>query len=67
MIAVIFEVWPAEGERDHYLGLAAALKPELETIDGFLSIERFEKFCRAGQASLTVLLARRGGGRQLAQ
>ncbi|MEO8927120.1 MAG: antibiotic biosynthesis monooxygenase [Caulobacteraceae bacterium] len=42
MIAVIFEVWPAEGERDHYLALAAALHAELDTIDGFLSIERFQ-------------------------
>ena len=41
MIAVIFEVWPAHGETQHYLDLAAALKPQLEGIDGFLSIERF--------------------------
>ncbi len=42
MIAVIFEVWPAEGHTQHYLDLAAALRPELEGIDGFLSIERFQ-------------------------
>ena len=42
MIAVIFEVWPAEGHRQHYLDLAAALRPELDQIDGFLSIERFQ-------------------------
>ena len=42
MIAVIFEVWPAEGHRQHYLDLAAALRAELGTIDGFLSIERFQ-------------------------
>ena len=41
MIAVIFEVWPTPGETQHYLDLAAALKPQLEDIDGFLSIERF--------------------------
>lgn len=41
MIAVIFEVWLAEGETQHYLDLAAALRPELERIDGFLSVERF--------------------------
>ena len=41
MIAVIFEVWPAEGEAGRYLDLAAALRPELERIDGFLSVERF--------------------------
>ncbi|MBU8537778.1 antibiotic biosynthesis monooxygenase family protein [Falsiroseomonas tokyonensis] len=42
MIAVIFEVWPAEGERQHYLDLAAALRAELQEVDGFLSIERFQ-------------------------
>lgn len=42
MIAVIFEVWPAEGEKSHYLDLAAALKTELLTIDGFISVERFQ-------------------------
>jgi heme-degrading monooxygenase HmoA len=42
VIAVIFEVWPAEGERQHYLDLAAALRDDLATIDGFLSIERFQ-------------------------
>jgi heme-degrading monooxygenase HmoA len=42
MIAVIFEVWPADGRRQTYLEIAASLKPELERIDGFLSIERFQ-------------------------
>ncbi len=42
MIAVIFEVWPAEGERQHYLDLALALRSELQEIDGFISIERFQ-------------------------
>jgi heme-degrading monooxygenase HmoA len=42
MIAVIFEVWPAEGEMQHYLDLAAALKADLQKIDGFISIERFQ-------------------------
>ena len=42
MIAVIFEVEPAEGCRDRYLELAAALRPQLEAIDGFVSIERFQ-------------------------
>jgi heme-degrading monooxygenase HmoA len=41
MIAVIFEVWPAEGETQHYLDLAAALRAELATMDGFIAIERF--------------------------
>ncbi|MDA8050874.1 MAG: antibiotic biosynthesis monooxygenase [Rhodospirillales bacterium] len=42
MIAVIFEVWPAEGEAPHYLELAASLRAELESIDGFISVERFQ-------------------------
>ena len=42
MIAVIFEVWPAEGRKDDYLRLAAALRSELDCADGFISIERFQ-------------------------
>jgi heme-degrading monooxygenase HmoA len=49
MIAVIFEVVPAEGERQHYLDIAAALRPQLETLDGFLSIERFESLSQPGK------------------
>ncbi len=41
MIAVIFEVWPARGRKDDYLRLAGTLREELETMDGFISIERF--------------------------
>jgi heme-degrading monooxygenase HmoA len=42
MIAVIFEVWPADGQKQEYLDIATSLKPELERIDGFLSVERFQ-------------------------
>ncbi|WP_135468005.1 antibiotic biosynthesis monooxygenase family protein [Crenalkalicoccus roseus] len=41
MIAVIFEVEPAEGQLDAYLDHAARLRAELETMPGFLSVERF--------------------------
>ena len=41
MIAVIFEVVPAPGKRQEYLDLAAQLRPELEKLAGFVSIERF--------------------------
>jgi len=41
MIAVIFEVVPAAGRRQEYLDIAAQLRPELERLDGFISIERF--------------------------
>jgi heme-degrading monooxygenase HmoA len=44
MITVIFEVWPAPGQKQRYLDLAAALRSDLEKIDGFISIERFQSF-----------------------
>src|SRR2546426_1930935 len=49
MIAVIFEVWPAEGRRQDYLDVAAALRPLLEQIDGFISVERFESLYEPGK------------------
>ena len=49
MIAVIFEVWPAEGEMGRYLELAAALRADLEQIDGFISVERFESLSTPGK------------------
>lgn len=42
MIAVIFEVVPAPGQKDTYLEIAAGLRDELSNIDGFISIERFQ-------------------------
>jgi len=42
MIAVIFEVWPAEGRKNDYLDIAAALRADLMRIDGFISVERFQ-------------------------
>ena len=42
MIAVLFEVQIAEGGGDEYLRRAAELRLEVEKIDGFLSIERFQ-------------------------
>ena len=49
MIAVIFEVWPADGQMQTYLDLAASLRPDLEKIDGFVSIERFESLTQKGK------------------
>ena len=48
-IAVIFEVWPASGEQNHYLDLAAALRGDLEKIDGFISVERFQSLTEPGK------------------
>jgi len=49
MIAVIFEVWPAVGQRQTYLDIAAELRPLLDEIDGFISIERFESIHEPGK------------------
>ena len=49
MIAVIFEVWPRDGKRATYLDIAATLKPLLEQIDGFVSVERFESLSQPGK------------------
>jgi heme-degrading monooxygenase HmoA len=49
MIAVIFEVWPKPDQRQNYLDIAAALRPQLEKIDGFISIERFESLTQPGK------------------
>jgi heme-degrading monooxygenase HmoA len=49
MIAVIFEIWPADGRRDAYLDIAAGLRPILAEIDGFISVERFESLTEPGK------------------
>jgi heme-degrading monooxygenase HmoA len=49
MIAVIFEVWPKADRKQDYLRIAAELKPLLEEIDGFISIERFESLYEPGK------------------
>lgn len=42
MIAVIFEVTPAPGRKERYLELAAEMRPVVEEMDGFVSVERFQ-------------------------
>ncbi|MBY0271556.1 MAG: antibiotic biosynthesis monooxygenase [Burkholderiales bacterium] len=55
MIAIIFEVWPAAGRKQEYLDIAAGLRPLLEQVDGFVSIERFESLSEPGKIlSLSV-------------
>lgn len=49
MIAVIFEVIPKQGKLDPYLDMAASLKPDLEKIDGFISVERFQSLTTEGK------------------
>ena len=49
MIVVIFEVWIAPDRQQDYLSIAARLKPELEQMDGFISIERFQSLSEDGK------------------
>jgi len=42
MIAVIFEVMPTEGRKQDYLDIAAEMRPMLDDIEGFISVERFQ-------------------------
>lgn len=49
MIAVIFELWPSADQKATYFDLAAQLRPDLDSIDGFISIERFESLAQPGK------------------
>jgi len=49
MHAVIFEVRPADGRRNEYLDIAASLRTELESMPGFVSVERFESLTEPGK------------------
>ena len=42
MMAVIFEVEMNPGKSEEYFELAGKLRAELETLDGFISVERFQ-------------------------
>jgi heme-degrading monooxygenase HmoA len=49
MIAVIFEVLPKDQQKQAYLDIAAHLRPHLDKIDGFISLERFESLSNPGK------------------
>ena len=49
MYVVIFEVKPTAGGKDEYLDIASRLRRELETVDGFIAIERFESLAQPGK------------------
>ena len=49
MHAVIFEVEPEPARLQDYLDIAARLRPELEKIDGFISVERFQSLTQPGK------------------
>ena len=42
MITIIFEVIPKPGHKDAYLEVAASMREAVETIDGFIEVERFQ-------------------------
>lgn len=67
MIAVIFEVFLAEENIEEYLEIASELREQLKEIDGFISIERFFKSYRGREDPVTLILARRGGSRDVAK
>ena len=48
MIAVIFEVEPYQGKEAMYFDIAAQLRENLEKMDGFISVERFQSLTRPG-------------------
>lgn len=49
MIAIIFEVRPADGRKEAYLDLAAKQRDELGRMDGFISVERFQSLTDPGK------------------
>jgi heme-degrading monooxygenase HmoA len=49
MIAVIFEVIPHDEHKDAYFKIAAELKPILEKVEGFISVERFQSIIDPGK------------------
>ena len=49
MFVVVFEVQVKAGREQDYLGLAAELRPEVEAIEGFISVERFQSLARPGR------------------
>ncbi len=49
MIAVIFEVYTNSDQKQDYLDQAALMKSMVESIDGFISIERFESLYETGK------------------
>lgn len=49
MIVVVFEVTMNAGREAEYFDLAAALRKDLEAVDGFISVERFESLATKGK------------------
>lgn len=50
MIAVIFEAEPRDGHQLTYLDIAARMRPLLDDIEGFVSVERFQSLANPGRS-----------------
>ena len=48
VVVVIFEFETDSAQKDRYFDLAAVLRDEVEKIDGFISVERFENVHKPG-------------------
>ncbi len=49
MMVVLFEFEVRDGQGDAYFGLAEKLRADLEKVDGFIAIERFESRTTEGK------------------
>ena len=49
MIAVIAENFLKDGQEQEFLDLSTRIRPSIEAIDGFLSVERFESLSQPGK------------------
>jgi len=49
MIAVIAENFLEDGQEQAFLDLSIRIRPSIEAIDGFLSVERFESLSQPGK------------------
>lgn len=49
MIAVIFESWPKPTTGQSYLDMGRQMQSLVESVDGFISIERFESVSEPGK------------------
>jgi heme-degrading monooxygenase HmoA len=49
MVIVVFQVEMREGKSPAYFDIAGELRKELEDIDGFISVERFESLVTRGK------------------
>jgi len=49
MIAVLFESWPKQGKSELYLDMGQRMNALAESVDGFISIERFKSVNNEGK------------------